>query len=139
MSGPVVYGLLMGLLISLLIVQGGPWGYPILWGLLLLQNLVGVVIVWRRTHLRYFTAGIALAALDSAIFLVLYSRELRFPFVPLGWDAVVLAFFLLCPLCLLLEARHSPRAWAQVKEFAKHKTAWDMLLFRHVPVLREGE
>ncbi len=139
MSGPMVYGLILGGLISLSIFVGLSGAFAVFWGLIVLQNVIGAVIAWRRTRLPYWTAGLVIAAAGAGTFAMFAARGWRFPFVPLGWNVVVGTLLAAMFFCMWAEKRVHPRDWAEFKAFMKKKSAWDMVLFRHIPVLREGK
>ncbi len=139
MSGPVVYGLFLGLGFSMAYFWSGPEAYAVIWGLILVQNAVGAVVAWRRTGLLLWTTALVIGAVTSALLLALSARGWRIPFMPLAWNVVVAGLIGSALLCMWGEKRRHPREWAEFKAFMKKKSAWDMLLFRHVPVLREGK
>ncbi len=139
MSGSTVYGVILGILLATVSTMKNPAGSVILWSLLSAQSAIGAVIVWRRTGFRFFTAALVLGMGASALIAGLASHGLRLPFVPLAWNVGVVGLILSALLCLILESRRHPDEWRQWRKSAKQRTALDILLFRHIPSLRERD
>ena len=117
--------------------MGGRPGYFVFWGLIFAQNAVGAVLIWRRTGLPYRTAALAIGAAASGLLLALSIGGGQLPLLPLAWIAVLGVLVAVALFCMRAEKRVHPKEWAEIKARTKKTSAWEMILFRHVPVLRE--
>lgn len=99
----------------------------------------GGTVLWRRTGLPFATAAVFLATAVAALLAVLAIAGWPFPYLFHGWLAPVTALLFFAPGLLIVESRVHPRQWAQWKAYAEDKNAWDILLGRHVPYLRDTD
>lgn len=138
MVGAAVYGAVGAVWMFLLgTVAPQPAGSVVLWGSLTLYGAWGTVVFWRRTALPFVTLAVLLASLTAALLAALAFRGWPFPNVPDGWMAPIVALLILGPILLVVESRLHPLQWTRWKAFAEDKSAWDILLMRHVPYLEE--
>ena len=137
MSGSKFYGLLVGVLFGLANTMQNPIPSVVAWSLLSVQSVVGALVAWRRTDFRFFAATLALVAVASAIIAGLASRGLRVPFVPLAWNACVAFLFLAALACFYIESKRQSVEWSRWRRSIKNHSALDILLFRHIPSLRD--
>ncbi len=140
MWGAAVYGLLGGVWMFLLrTVAPQPAGSVVLWGGYAIFGIWGGITLWRRTGLLFATAAVFLATAIAALLTALAIDGWPFPQLPPGWLTPVTALLLLLPALLIVESKAHPRQWAQWKAYAEDKSAWDILLGRHVPYLRGSD
>jgi hypothetical protein len=135
--GAAVYGLLGGVWMFMLgRVAPQSAGSVVLWGGYAVYGVWGGITLWRRTGLPFATAAVFLAT-AIALLMALAIAGWPFPQRPPGWLTPVTALLLLLPILLVVESRVHPGQWAQWKAYAEDKNAWDILLGRHVPYLRD--
>lgn len=136
-----LYGLLFGVVMFLLgDVAPQPAGSLVLWGGLALHGSWGARVLWRRTRLPFATAAVLVAVLLSLTFASasLEGYTLATPPQDLRWVVTIVGLALLSPVLLFVESKAHAAEWARWKEFMEDKTAWDILLGRHVPDLRRS-
>ena len=139
MRGAAVHGALGALWMFLLgTVAPQPIGAVVLWALFAVYGAWGATVVWRRTALPFATASALLATLIAALLAGLAMRGWAFPALPPGWTVAIVAAMFLGPILLLVESKVHPLQWARWKAYADNKGAWDILLGRHVPDLRQS-
>ena len=103
------------------------------------------VLTWRRTRLPFATAGMACVAVASVMLVGLnlagypWPSTAAGPFnLPLPWEIAVLARILAAPVTVFTEARVHRSAWLQWSRHMENQGLWDLLRFRHIPVLLRG-
>jgi len=139
MVGSAMYGLVLGAgFFALTTLAPQPVGSAVWWSLLAGQLSWGASITWRRTRLPFATAAMLAGAGASAIVAVATVLGYAFSFLPIVWAVPVFGLLALGPVCLLLESRMHPREWSHWGTYMEHKSAWDILLCRHIPDLARG-
>lgn len=139
MVGSVVYGIFLGVGAVLFIqVAPQPTGSILWWGFFAAQLAWASALCWRRTGLPLATAAMTIAAATSGVLAALAAAGHVFPDLPRIWWVPVGAGVLSAPLLLLVESRRHREKWMQWKEHMERKNAWDILLGRHIPELRDS-
>lgn len=139
MWGSVLYGLFLGVG-ALLFMQVAPQpaGSLLWWGFFAGQLTWGAALCWRRTGLPFATAAMAIAAATAGMLVALAPVGHTFPDLPSTWWAPVAAGLLAAPLLLMVESRVHRAKWKQWKQYMERKNAWDILVGRHIPNLRDS-
>jgi hypothetical protein len=139
MWGSAVYGFFLGVG-ALLFIRAAPQpvGSILWWGFFAGQLTWGAALCWRRTGLPFATAAMAIAAATSGILAALAAAGHVFPDLPRAWWAPVGTGLLSGPLFFLIESRVHRAKWMQWKQYMEPKNAWEILMGRHIPELRDG-
>jgi hypothetical protein len=139
MLGSAMYGVLLAAaFFALTRLAPQPAGSLVLWLLLAGQLSRGAAITWRRTRLPFAMAAMLTGAGAFAILAVATVLGHVFPLLPVGWAVAVYGLIVAGAVCLLIESRVHRRKWSQWKSFMEHKSAWDILLGRHIPDLERA-
>lgn len=137
MSVGTRYGLCMGVAVSaLLVLAPQPLGAVLAWSALAVQLAVGAMLVWRRTRLPYASAALVLDACSLALLAYMYAQRYDLFSLPLAWAVLLGALFSMGMLLMILEPRVNPEKWQAWRAFMQEKSVLDILLGRHIPVLR---
>jgi hypothetical protein len=123
-------------LMLLLILAPQPVAGVAVLGLMAVQLLVGAVVVWRRTGLKYATSSLLTGAVGAAVLAYLLATGAAVFSLSAGWAVAVVLLLISGPLLFALEARANPDKWRAWREFMEHKSAMDVLRGRHIPHLR---
>jgi hypothetical protein len=143
MSAGVKFGFLIGLLIVVCEILPQPLGLSLYWALGAGELTTGAVLTWRRTRLPFATAGMVSGAVASLMLLGVNLAGYPWPppraasNLPLPWTITVVALLVAVPLTSFAEAWVHRPAWRQWKEHMEHQGLWDLLCFRHIPVIRD--
>lgn len=139
MWGSILYGFFLGVG-ALLFIQAAPQpaGSLLWWGFFACQLTWGAALCWRRTGLPFATGAMAIAAATAGTLAALAAAGHTFPDLPRPWWGPVAAGLLAGPLLLMVESRVHHAKWKQWKEYMERKNAWDILLGRHIPNLRDS-
>jgi hypothetical protein len=108
------------------------------------ELVTSAVITWQRTGLPFATAGMAAGAVASIMLVGLNLAGYPWPppsaaasSLPPAWEVPVVALLLVCPVTYFAQARANRAAWRQWREHMERQGLWDLLRFRHVPVLQK--
>jgi len=95
------------------------------------------VVCWRRTGLPFATAAGIAGAVTALALTVL--AMMGHPYPDLRAETWVLfgSGALLAPLFLLIESRVNQEKWRAWSRYMSEATVWDVLLSRHIPLLRD--
>ena len=132
-------GALFGALLGVTFVIVGDLG-PTPWRIMMLVGGVLLVVmatlVWERTRLPRWTAGIAFGACVafSAAFLPGGKEDIQSLF--LAYPLPTIAALLMPASLMFSESYFSKEKWQRVRERSESATLRDVLLFRHIPDLR---
>jgi hypothetical protein len=139
MWGSAVYGFFLGVGAVLFIwTAPQPVGSILWWGFFAGQLTWGAALCWRRTGLPFATGAMAIAGATSGMLAALAAAGRVFPDLPRAWWPLVGAGLLLGPLLLLIESRLHRAKWIQWKRYMERKSAWEILMGRHIPELRDS-
>lgn len=140
MWGSAVIGLLFGVTyVACSYFAPQPAGAICWWGFFAVQLAWGAVLIWRRTGLPFATAAAAIAGATMAMVAGLAAAGHVFPSLPpIGWVLFVLGL-VAGPVCYGIESRVNRSRWTRWTEYQKDKNAWDQLLWRHIPDLRDNQ
>lgn len=138
MRGSAVYGLLLGLLFIVLTrLAPQPIGSLILWGALALQSGWMAWLLLRRTRM-YLASAAMIMTTNMAILLMLAAvRGQTFPELSIEFAVPSYALMLEGLVLMAVAARVHRREWEAWRSFMQGKSAWDLVLGRHVPEQRQ--
>lgn len=138
MSVGARYGLCLGLATGVLLgFAPQPLGAVLLWSAFAVQLAVGGALVWGRMRLPYATAAMLLDACGSALLAYWYAQGYDLFSLPVAGAVLLAVIFALSLVTLLiLEPRANPQKWQTWGAFMQEKSVLDVLLGRHIPVLR---
>lgn len=137
MNAGARYGIFVSIpLILLLILAPQPVAAVAVLGLMAVQLLVGAVLVWRRTGLKYATSSMLAGALGAAVLAYLFATGAAVFSLSAGWAVAIVLLLIAGPVLFAVEAWANPEKWRAWREFMEHKSAMDVLRGRHIPRLR---
>ena len=139
MAAGTKYGLLLGLVVSVVIVTGSTRVLAALWLILALQLAVAGVVTWRRTKLMFSPA--AMLAGSGTLMLLAYWTFNGRPLTERSWPELVFFLTLIAvgPAFFWLESHRSAEQWKAWGGAMEKATMKDMLLLRHIPSLNQAE
>jgi hypothetical protein len=136
MNGSAVYGLIGGFLFVVMTRVGPqPTGSVVFFTLSAGHLMWGAAICWRRTRLPLATTAMIIGAITFTVFATLAAFGTVFPDFPPGWWPPIVLGMVAGPLCLLAESRLHRRQWTEWRDYMADKSAWDILMARHIPTL----
>jgi len=139
MSASAVYGFFIGLASVLFIrILPQPAGSIIFWGFFAIQLTWAAATCWRRTRLPFATTAMALGAAQSVFFIALAMTGRVFPDLSLRLWVPMGAGLVLGPLFLFIESKANRAKWKRWADYMERKSAWDIVLARHIPQIRRG-
>jgi hypothetical protein len=134
MNAGALYGWFLG--VALVVARGlGPAAWVPLWIAISFQLACFAVITWTRTRSPFMTAAASLAAAAGLAIGLVGSRPCEALLV--AHPVAMVTGLLLFPLLMFSEKWAHPDVWKQFRTQAEHATFRDMLLFRHIPDLRQ--
>ena len=140
MLGSAIYGALLGVgFVAVQRVAPQPIGWVVWWAFFAVQLAWGSVLTWRRTALPFMTGALLVGSATAALLAVLSAAGFVFPALPFRFAVPVYFLMAVGPSCLLIESRLHRREWLRWKEHMQDKSAWDILLGRHIPDFRSAE
>lgn len=115
-----------------------PIGAVVFWGATAIQLGIGARVCWRRTGLPFASAAMANGAMLAACLVILAFMGQPFPnLAPASW-VLFGSGALMGPIFLWIESRVHQTKWAEWRRHMENKGVWDVLMFRHLPHLRDG-
>lgn len=137
MNAGARYGLMIGIPLALLLILAPqPVAGVAVLGLMAVQLLVGAVLVWRRTGLKYATSSMLAGAVGAAVLAYLLASGAAVFSLSAGWAVAVVLLLISGPVLFAVEAWANPEKWQAWREFMENKSAMDVLRGRHIPRLR---
>jgi hypothetical protein len=130
------YGVVLGLVLSVLLSMNNPMAWAIFWAVQAILLTTYASLTWQRTRLFWVTLGGAHGALVSAAMVPasMLGFDLR---SPLGLGAAIFYANALCMPVWVLTARIAHREqFGHWKQHMDHMGLRDLLMFRHIPYFR---